>query len=77
MSVAGRAKGTMVLSDAMNEGHDLGSSIALELGYKSADLKAASTPAVAYNVVANWGVESGKNRAWVDFQNEVTAKDVR
>ena len=24
MSVAGRAKGTMVLSDAMKEGHDLG-----------------------------------------------------
>jgi sarcosine oxidase subunit alpha len=28
MSVAGRAKGTMVLSDAIKEAHDLGSSVA-------------------------------------------------
>tara|TARA_B100000470_G_scaffold120498_1_gene92984 strand:- start:928 stop:3891 length:2964 start_codon:yes stop_codon:yes gene_type:complete len=77
MSVAGRAKGTMMLSDAIKEGHELGSTVASDLGYKASDLKAASTPAVPYNVVANWGVPSGKNRAWVDFQNDVTAKDVR
>ena len=77
MSVAGRAKGTMVLNDAIIESHNLGSSVASELGYKSSDSKPASTPVVAYNVSANWGVPSGKNRAWVDFQNDVTAKDVR
>ncbi|SVD67461.1 uncharacterized protein METZ01_LOCUS420315, partial [marine metagenome] len=77
MSVAGRAKGTMALSDAMKEGHELGSTVASDLGYEVADQEVTSTPAVAYNIVANWGVPSGKNRAWVDFQNDVTAKDVR
>ena len=70
-------KGRWFSNDAIKEAHDLGATVASELGFKPKDLKAASTPVVAYNVVANWGVPSGKNRAWVDFQNDVTAKDVK
>ena len=77
MSVAGRAKGTMVIADAILEAHNLGSLVASELGFKATDLEHASTPVVPYNVSAHWGVPSGKNRAWVDFQNDVTAKDIR
>ena len=77
MSVAGRAKGTMVLSDAIIEGHNVGLSAASGLGYKVKTSDPAETASVPYNVSANWGVPSGKNRAWVDFQNDVTAKDIR
>ena len=44
MSVAGRAKGTMVLSDAIIEGHNEGSSVASDLGYKVKELDPAETP---------------------------------
>ena len=77
MSVAGRAKGTMVLSDAIIEGHNEGSSVASNLGYKVKESDPAETPKVLYSVTANWGVPSGKNRAWVDLQNDVTAKDIK
>ena len=77
MSVAGRAKGTMVLADAIVEGHNEGASVASDLGFKTGDSKPASTASVAYNVTARWGVPSGKNRAWVDYQNDVTAKDLK
>jgi len=77
MSVAGRAKGTMVLSDAIIEGHNVGSSVALDLGYSVKKIDPAETPSVSYSVTANWGVPSGKNRAWVDLQNDVTAKDIK
>jgi len=77
MSVAGRAKGTMVLADAIIEGHNQGSSVAADLGYKTSESKPASTPVVSYNISANWGIPSGKNRAWVDFQNDVTVKDIK
>ena len=77
MIVAGRAKGTMVLADAIIEAHNMGSLVAKELGFKAAKLAPASTPELAYNVSAHWGVESGSKRAWVDFQNDVTAKDIK
>ena len=77
MSVAGRAKGTMVLSDAIVEGHNEGLSVASDLGYKVKESDPAETPKVLYSVTANWGVPSGKNRAWVDLQNDVTAKDIK
>ena len=77
MSVAGRAKGTMVLSDAIIEGHNEGSSVAIDLGYNVKELDPAETQTVLYSVTANWGVPSGKNRAWVDLQNDVTAKDIK
>jgi len=77
MSVAGRAKGTMVLSDAIVAGHNEGNVVAADLGFKAGDSKPATTASVAYNVTAKWGVPSGKKRAWVDYQNDVTAKDIR
>jgi len=77
MSVAGRAKGTMVLADAIVEGHNEGNTVAVALGFKAGDSKPATTASVAYNVTAKWGVPSGKNRAWVDYQNDVTAKDIK
>ena len=77
MSIAGRAKGTMVLADAIVEGHNQGSAVAAELGYKASNSDPASTPIVAYNISAQWSVPSGNNRAWVDFQNDVTAKDIK
>ena len=77
MRVAGRAKGTMVLAEAIAQGHTEGLLAASELGYKTKNSEPPETPSISYNVTANWGVPSGKNRAWVDLQNDVTAKDIK
>ena len=77
MSVAGRAKGTMVLADAIIEGHNEGLAVASDLGYKVEELDPAETQTVSYIVTENWGVQSGKKRAWVDHQKAVNAKDIK
>ncbi|HIE77553.1 MAG TPA: sarcosine oxidase subunit alpha family protein [Candidatus Thioglobus sp.] len=77
MSVAGSANGTMVLSKAIEEGHNEGTEAARGLGYRVDYTEYAVTPQVEYNISAHWSVESGSNRAWVDLQNDVTAKDIK
>ena len=77
MTVAGRANGTMVLAKAIEEGHNKGIEAAKELGFDAEKSEHARTDNINYNITANWGVESGKERAWVDYQNDVTVKDIR
>jgi sarcosine oxidase subunit alpha len=77
MSVAGRANGTMVLAKAIEEGHNRGIEAAQSLGFSAQKSEHAKTTIVNYNVSAHWSVESGTNRAWVDLQNDVTAKDIK
>jgi sarcosine oxidase subunit alpha len=74
--VAGRANGTMDICDAIIEGHKTGLNVSKELGFKDVNLKPASTDSKPYNITARWSVDSGKDRAWVDFQNDVTVKDI-
>lgn len=77
MSVAGRANGAMILAKAIEEGHNKGIAAAEELGFNVDYSDFAKTPIVDYRVSAKWSVESGSDRAWVDLQNDVTAKDIR
>lgn len=78
----GSCNGAYDLSTCLTEGVQAGSSAA-----KSAGFKEAKTPSptlktnqkTASETYALWEVPSGKsvNRAWVDLQNDVTAKDLK
>jgi len=69
MRVIGAANGEFTITDVFNSTHK----VSKELGFKPA--KAPKTDASPYEVSAFWHVK-GKKRAWVDFQNDVTSKDI-
>jgi sarcosine oxidase subunit alpha len=76
MSVAGAANGIMTLATGLASGRDAGTRAANDLGFTNAAAplpKADDEPAT---VRALWHVAGGRGPAFVDFQNDVTAKDV-
>lgn len=77
MQVAGAANGTMTLAAAFGEAHDLAKTIARDLGHgRNAGTAPAASDEV-FDAGAQWYVAESKKRAWVDLQNDVTAKDIR
>ncbi len=76
LTVAGAASGSFGLGRALQEGAVKGTAAAGELGFPVPPL---AIPAVAEESVAVtpfWHVQGSKGPAFVDFQNDVTAKDV-
>jgi sarcosine oxidase subunit alpha len=76
MTVVGAANGTMTLAAGLKSGADAGARAASHLGFATASAplpKADDEPA---SVRALWHVAGGRGPAFVDFQNDVTAKDV-
>ncbi|MBS7542213.1 sarcosine oxidase subunit alpha family protein [Ancylobacter oerskovii] len=76
LSVAGAARGTYGLGDILAEGARQGTDAASALGFAAAlpDLPATEdTPA---GIAAFWHVQGSKGPAFVDQQNDVTAKDL-
>ena len=76
MSVAGAANGALTLGAALREGHEAGRRAAADLGHAGGAGEAPRGEDEPAGVTAFWHVE-GRGRAWVDLQNDVTAKDVR
>ena len=77
LTSAGAAGGFMSTHGALTTGRDQ-AKIALEsLGFavKSADIPMAEDAPVA--IKPYWYVHSGKGRAWIDPQNDVTVKDIK
>ena len=77
LAVAGSAAGRFTLAQALEDGARLGSEAAAEAGFavKSAD----STPTTDLEINGLspvWRVSGGKGKAFVDYQNDVTDKDV-
>lgn len=69
MTVIGAANGDFTITDVFKGAHEAGH----KLGHNpSAPPK---TLALDYEISAFWYVK-GKKRAWVDFQNDVTSKDI-
>jgi sarcosine oxidase subunit alpha len=66
LSVAGAANGAFTLADALREGHEAG-------GGGGA---APNAPAGQYRIQATWPKADDGGRRWIDFQNDVTLKDV-
>ena len=76
LAVAGAAAGSFSTQAALREGADCGAAAAEAAGYaaRKPDLPEAEDGAVA--LTPFWHVKESKSRAWLDFQNEVTVKDV-
>jgi sarcosine oxidase, subunit alpha len=66
LTVAGAANGAFTLADALREGHEAG-------GGEGA---APNAPAGHYAIEASWPKVDDEGRRWIDFQNDVTLKDV-
>jgi sarcosine oxidase subunit alpha len=64
--VAGAANGAFTLAEALREGHEAG-------GGEGA---APNAPADSYTIEAAWPKADDEGRRWIDFQNDVTLKDV-
>jgi sarcosine oxidase, subunit alpha len=66
LTVVGAANGAFTLAEALREGHEAG-------GGKGA---APNAPAGQYRIEASWPKADDEGRRWIDFQNDVTLKDV-
>ncbi len=66
LSVAGAANGAFTLDAALRQGHLAG-------GGSGA---APNAPAGVYRIAAAWPTADEDGRRWIDFQNDVTLKDV-
>jgi sarcosine oxidase subunit alpha len=66
LAIAGAANGAFTLAQALCEGHQAG-------GGEGA---APNTPAGQYRIEASWPKADDEGRRWIDFQNDVTLKDV-
>ncbi len=76
MVAAGAANGAFSLADCLREGHAAGAAAAADLGFgKSAGEAPSLGRQCAYSLTPLWHV-TGKKKAFVDFQNDVTASDV-
>ena len=66
LSVAGAANGAFTLDEALRQGHQAG-------GGEGA---APNAPAGQYRIEASWPKADDEGRRWIDFQTDVTLKDV-
>ena len=66
LTVAGAANGAFTLAEALREGHEAG-------GGEGA---APNAPAGQYAIQASWPKADDEGRRWIDFQNDVTLKDI-
>ncbi len=66
LTVVGAANGAFTLAEALREGHEAG-------GGEGA---APNAPAGQYRIEASWPKADDEGRRWIDFQNDVTLKDV-
>ncbi|WP_417206575.1 sarcosine oxidase subunit alpha family protein [Antarctobacter sp.] len=76
MSVAGAARGTFSTTGCLREGAEAGFEAAGALGFSGEMPVIPEAENAAYRVRRLWAV-AGKGRAWLDFQNDVTVKDVK
>jgi sarcosine oxidase subunit alpha len=75
MRVAGAASGAFSTRACLESGLVAGAAVAVDLGFRAPDLAAPRGAEASYDIFPLWQVP-GKGRAWLDFQNDVTVKDV-
>ena len=76
MAVCGAANGALGLASALAEGHSQASAQLDALGFKPRG-DAPGAEDEPRQGAAFWHVGEGRKRAWVDFQNDVTVKDIK
>ncbi|MDW4497015.1 sarcosine oxidase subunit alpha family protein [Sulfitobacter sp. D35] len=72
----GACKGTFSTAGCLAEGASAARSALKDLGLKSPRVPRPDAEDDPYGIAPLWSVP-GKGRAWLDFQNDVTVKDVR
>ena len=75
LSVAGSAAGIMDTAGCLKSGATVGVQVAKGLGKTAEVGRIPDAEAAPYRIEPLWHVP-GKGRAWLDFQNDVTVKDV-
>ena len=73
---AGSCNGAMSTQACLREGAEVAARALAEIGVKAAKPDLPVADDAAYNIAPLWAVE-GTGRAWLDFQNDVTVKDVK
>ncbi len=76
MAVAGAANGALSLSDALASADTAVRQIISDLGYKACTDNLPNCSDAEVSITAFWHVKQSKARAWVDWQNDVTTKDI-
>ncbi|MGE0210645.1 MAG: sarcosine oxidase subunit alpha family protein [Parvibaculaceae bacterium] len=78
LRTAGSAAGRFRLSECLAEGAKAGAAAASDLGLSSSPLQAPSArDESSFRVTPLWHVKESTGKAFVDYQNDVTAKDVK
>jgi sarcosine oxidase subunit alpha len=76
LRAAGACNGAFSTADCLREGVEAARAALEDLGRKAPDTDLPMAEDGAYNIAPLWAVP-GKGRAWLDFQNDVTVKDVK
>ena len=76
MTVAGAARGIFSTHGALHSGADQAKAILSDLGMKVSAPSLPEAEDTPVNITPFWHVKTAK-RAWVDQQNDVTAKDIK
>jgi len=76
LTAAGAANGTFTSHGCLAAGHAAAEAALADLGLTPAKLALPRAEGLPYVIEPLWAVE-GKGRAWVDFANDVTTKDVK
>ncbi|WP_322891364.1 MULTISPECIES: sarcosine oxidase subunit alpha family protein [unclassified Yoonia] len=74
MAVAGACNGVFDTAGCLRDGAEVAAAIARDLGF-TPEVTLPAAEARAYAIAPLWEIP-GKGRKWVDFQNDVTTKDI-
>jgi heterotetrameric sarcosine oxidase alpha subunit len=73
---AGAANGSMTISQCLREGAERGAQAASETGFHCKALPIPLARDESYRIAPMWWVKESTSKAFVDYQNDVTAKDI-
>ncbi|MBV9735874.1 MAG: sarcosine oxidase subunit alpha family protein [Acidisphaera sp.] len=77
MTVIGAAAGDLALADGLAAGARAGAQAARDCGFSVADAPVPFADAESTVIAPLWRVRNATGKAFVDFQNDVTATDIR
>ncbi|WP_417628597.1 sarcosine oxidase subunit alpha family protein [Pararhodobacter aggregans] len=76
LSVAGAARGRFSTAVCLADGAQVATGVLADLGLRAPDLPVPGAEDAPYGIAPLWAVDAG-GRAWLDFANDVTTKDVK
>ncbi|MCC5970895.1 MAG: sarcosine oxidase subunit alpha family protein [Pararhodobacter sp.] len=76
MSVAGAARGRFSTAACLADGAALAAEVLADMGIAGHDMPLPAAEDRSYAIAPFWAVDAG-GRAWLDFANDVTTKDVQ